>query len=104
MVTGGAREQLADVTAAAVAVAVESARTGKYNVETARTLAAVVGEMGARIVGDAELRGFSTGWQEAMATRAPAPARALRAAGAGPRGATAPGPRRAAPGPGPVHL
>ncbi|MFE2374853.1 hypothetical protein [Streptomyces sp. NPDC059398] len=69
MVTGGPKERLADVTAAAVAVAVESAQAGRYTGEVGRTLAAVVGEVGARIAGDAELRGFSSGWQEAMATR-----------------------------------
>jgi methionine aminopeptidase len=69
MVTGGPRERLADVAAAAVAVAVESERAGRYTGEVGRTLAAVVGEVGARIVDDAEGRGFAVGWQEAVAAR-----------------------------------
>ncbi|CAM5654677.1 hypothetical protein [Streptomyces fumanus] len=69
MVTGGPRERLADVTAAAVAVAVESAQAGRYSGEVGRTLAAVVGEVGARIADDAEVRGFALGWQEAVAAR-----------------------------------
>ncbi len=79
MVTGEPGERLADVMAAAVTVAVESAEAGRYTGEMGRTLAAVVGEVGARIVGEAELRGFSSGWQEAMAAR-PAAVRPLRAA------------------------
>ncbi|WP_251074579.1 hypothetical protein [Streptomyces sp. ISL-12] len=79
MVTGGPRERLADVTAAAVAVAVESARAGRYTGEVGRTLAAVVGEFGARCVDDAEVRGFATGWQEALV------ARSSSAVNAGPR-------------------
>ncbi|MEU5719791.1 hypothetical protein AB0G71_29290 [Streptomyces sp. NPDC020403] len=74
--TGEPDERLADVMAAAVTVAVESAEAGRYTGEVGRTLAAVVGEVGARIAGEAELRGFSTGWQEAMAAR-PAGARPL---------------------------
>ncbi|MEU1124136.1 hypothetical protein ABZ371_11310 [Streptomyces sp. NPDC005899] len=69
--------------AAAVTVAVESAEAGRYTGEMGRTLAAVVGEVGARIVGEAELRGFSSGWQEAMAAR-PAAVRPLRTARAHP--------------------
>lgn len=78
VVTGEPAQRLADVVAAAVTVAAESAEAGRYTGEVGRTLAAVVGEFGARIVGEAELRGFSTGWQEAMAAR-PAGARPLRA-------------------------
>lgn len=78
MVTGEPAQRLADVVAAAVTVAAESAEAGRYTGEVGRTLAAVVGEFGARIVGEAELRGFSTGWQEAMAAR-PAGALPLRA-------------------------
>ncbi|MGP2441679.1 hypothetical protein [Streptomyces sp. JW3] len=71
--TGGPRERLADVTAAAVAVAVASAQAGRYTGEVGRTLAAVVGEVGARIADDAEVRGFSLGWQEAVAARSSVP-------------------------------
>lgn len=78
MVTGEPGQRLADVVAAAVTVAAESAEAGRYTGEMGRTLAAVVGEVGARIAGEAELRGFSSGWQEAMAAR-PAGARPLRA-------------------------
>ncbi|MGW6202708.1 hypothetical protein ACWF9B_03545 [Streptomyces sp. NPDC055089] len=76
--TGEPGQRLADVVAAAVTVAAESAEAGRYTGEMGRTLAAVVGEVGARIAGEAELRGFSSGWQEAMAVR-PAGARPLRA-------------------------
>ncbi|WP_414497761.1 hypothetical protein [Streptomyces sp. CRN 30] len=61
------------MTAAAVAVAVESAQAGRYTGEVGRALAAVVGEVGARIADDAEVRGFAMGWQEAVAAARSAP-------------------------------
>lgn len=61
------QERLADVAAAAVEVAVESAVAGTYTKGVGRALSAVVAKVGARITVDAELRGFSSGWQEAVA-------------------------------------
>lgn len=81
------QERLADVAAAAVEVAVESAEAGTYTGGVGRALSAVVAKVGARLAADAELRGFSSGWQEAVAAPigeppasapAPAPAPALR--------------------------
>ncbi|MFD7918935.1 hypothetical protein ACFV3R_06915 [Streptomyces sp. NPDC059740] len=68
MVTGE-RERLADVVAAALQVAADTGAAGRCTAEVRQTLAAVVGEVGARVTDDAELRGFSAGWQEAMALR-----------------------------------
>ncbi|MFB9389829.1 hypothetical protein ACFPM3_30170 [Streptomyces coeruleoprunus] len=62
-----AQERLADVVAAAVEVAAEAAEAGTYTADLARTLTAVVGKVGARIAIDAETRGFSSGWTEAVA-------------------------------------
>ncbi len=80
------QERLAEIVAAAVEVAAESAEAGTYTTEVGRTLVAVVGKVGARIAIDAEVRGFSGGWQEAMAVAAgaepvPRSARVLRMPG-----------------------
>ncbi|MGX1883536.1 hypothetical protein [Streptomyces sp. NPDC055287] len=61
-----AGERLADVVAAAVEVAAEAGEAGTYNAEVARAIAAVVNKVGARVVIDAEVRGFTSGWREAM--------------------------------------
>ncbi|MFJ8588059.1 hypothetical protein ACIRD2_25920 [Streptomyces sp. NPDC093595] len=61
------QDRLADVAAAAVEVAVESAAAGTYTGGVGRALSAVIAKVGARITVDAELRGFSSGWQEAVA-------------------------------------
>ncbi|MEU8519771.1 hypothetical protein [Streptomyces sp. NBC_01216] len=68
MVDGGgsAQERLTEVVAAAVEVAAEAGERGSYTGEVARTLTAVVGKVGARIAVDAEIRGFTSGWQEAL--------------------------------------
>ncbi|MFF8830638.1 hypothetical protein [Streptomyces sp. NPDC015131] len=72
------QERLADVAAAVVEVAAESGEAGTYTGGVGRALSAVVAKVGARVAVDAELRGFSSGWQEAVATlsgdRGPAPA------------------------------
>ncbi|MEU2184078.1 hypothetical protein [Streptomyces thermolilacinus] len=65
--TTSPQERLADVAAAAVEVAVESAEAGTYTGGVGRALSAVVAKVGARLTLDAELRGFSSGWQEAVA-------------------------------------
>lgn len=61
-----AHERLTEVVAVAVEVAAEAGESGTYTGEIARTLTAVVGKIGARIVVDAEVRGFTSGWQEAV--------------------------------------
>ncbi|WP_063835436.1 hypothetical protein [Streptomyces sp. NRRL S-118] len=61
------QDRLADVAAAAVEVAVESVAAGTYTGGVGRALSAVIAKVGARITLDAELRGFSSGWQEAVA-------------------------------------
>ncbi|MFC8271688.1 hypothetical protein ACFUJR_03925 [Streptomyces sp. NPDC057271] len=68
MVSGGgsAQERLAEVVAAAVEVAAEAGEAGTYTGEVARTLTALVGKVGARLAVDAEIRGFASGWQEAL--------------------------------------
>ncbi|MFS0696588.1 hypothetical protein [Streptomyces nitrosporeus] len=68
-----AQERLADVMAAVVEVAAESGESGTYTAEVARTLTAVVGKVGARIAVEAEVRGFRSGWSEAMELAAGAP-------------------------------
>ncbi|MEV5446612.1 hypothetical protein AB0N23_29305 [Streptomyces sp. NPDC052644] len=77
--TTSPQERLADVAAAAVEVAAESAEAGTYTGGVGRALSAVIAKVGARLTLDAELRGFSSGWQEAVAAMtgdqpAPAPA------------------------------
>ncbi|OEJ94863.1 hypothetical protein [Streptomyces thermolilacinus] len=75
--TTSPQERLADVAAAAVEVAVESAEAGTYTGGVGRALSAVIAKVGARLTLDAELRGFSSGWQEAVAAMTgeqPAPA------------------------------
>ncbi|MCK8680324.1 hypothetical protein M1O15_23590 [Streptomyces lichenis] len=52
--------------AAAVEVAAESAQAGTYTSGTARVLTAVVVKAGTRLAVDAEARGFSLGWREAV--------------------------------------
>ncbi|MEV8307130.1 hypothetical protein AB0P36_07110 [Streptomyces flavidovirens] len=72
-----AHERLTNVVAAAVEVAAEAAEAGTYTAEMGRALTAVVGKVGARVALDAEVRGFTSGWQEAVALTAPqAPAEA----------------------------
>ncbi|MDT0610114.1 hypothetical protein [Streptomyces lancefieldiae] len=61
-----AQERLADVVDAVVEVAAESGESGTYTAEVARTLAAVVGKVGARIAMESETRGFRCGWREAV--------------------------------------
>ncbi|WP_405507573.1 hypothetical protein OG323_14410 [Streptomyces cyaneofuscatus] len=90
-----AQERLADVVAAAVEVAAETAEAGAYTAEVGRTLTSVVGKVGARIALDAEVRGFTGGWQEAvalMAPKAPADAQVFRMPGRAPEGANRPDP------------
>ncbi|CAL9302770.1 MULTISPECIES: hypothetical protein [unclassified Streptomyces] len=75
--TTSPQERLADVAAAAVEVAAESAEAGTYTGGVGRALSAVIAKVGARLTRDAELRGFSSGWQEAVAAMTgeqPAPA------------------------------
>ncbi|MEU0275596.1 hypothetical protein [Streptomyces sp. NPDC006307] len=67
------QDRLADVAAAVVEVAVESAAAGTYTRGVGRALTAVIAKVGARLTVDAELRGFSSGWQEAVATLTPEP-------------------------------
>ncbi|MDJ0465197.1 hypothetical protein [Streptomyces sp. H27-C3] len=69
MISG--HERLTDVVAAAVEVAAEAAEAGTYTADVGRTLTDVVGKVGARIALDAEVRGFTSGWQEAMSLAAP---------------------------------
>lgn len=69
MVTS-AHERLTDVVAAAVEVAAEAAEAGTYTADMGRALTAVVGKVGARVALDAEVRGFTSGWQEAVALTA----------------------------------
>ncbi|WP_255306019.1 hypothetical protein [Streptomyces sp. Wb2n-11] len=59
-------ERLADVVAAAVEVAAEAGEAGTYTGEVARALAAVVNKVAVRATIDAEVRGFTSGWREAM--------------------------------------
>ncbi|MGW7056822.1 hypothetical protein [Streptomyces sp. NPDC054887] len=61
-----AGDRLADVVAAAVEVAAEAGEAGTYTAEVARAIAAVVNKVGARVGIDAEVRGFTSGWREAM--------------------------------------
>ncbi|MFF4184451.1 hypothetical protein ACFYZ9_14780 [Streptomyces sp. NPDC001691] len=61
-------ERVSDVVIASVEVAADSATAGSFTPEVARALTAVVGKVAERAMGDAELNGFVTGWQEAMAT------------------------------------
>lgn len=78
--TTSPQERLADVAAAAVEVAAESAEAGTYTGGVGRALSAVIAKVGARLTLDAELRGFSSGWQEAVAAMTgdqPAPAPVL---------------------------
>ncbi|MFB6697003.1 hypothetical protein [Streptomyces rubiginosohelvolus] len=84
LVVISAQERLADVVAAAVEVAAETAEAGTYTAEVGRCLTSVVGKVGARIALDAEMRGFTSGWQEAvalMAPKAPASAQVFRMPG-----------------------
>ncbi|MFE2296548.1 hypothetical protein [Streptomyces sp. NPDC059452] len=88
-----AQERLVDVVAAAVEVAAETAEAGVYTAEVGRTLTSVVGKVGARIALDAEVRGFTSGWQEAvalMAPKAPADAQVFRMPGRTPADANRP--------------
>ncbi|MFE9258608.1 hypothetical protein [Streptomyces sp. NPDC006879] len=71
--TGSAQERLTEVVAAAVEVAAEAGESGTYSGEVARTLTALVIKVGARIAVDAEVRGFTSGWQEAVHTTSPSP-------------------------------
>ncbi len=59
-------ERLADVVAAAVEVAADAGEAGTYTGEVARALAAVVNKVAVRATIDAEVRGFTSGWREAM--------------------------------------
>ncbi|GAA4073920.1 hypothetical protein GCM10022284_07150 [Streptomyces hundungensis] len=61
-------ERVSDVVIATVEVAADSANSGSFTPEVAQALTAVVGKVAERAIGDAELNGFVTGWQEAMAT------------------------------------
>ncbi|AZM80100.1 hypothetical protein NC239_06205 [Streptomyces sp. G3] len=61
-----AQERLDDVVVAVVEVAAEAGESGTYTADVARTLAAVVGKVGARIAAEAETRGFRCGWREAV--------------------------------------
>ncbi|MFJ1591881.1 hypothetical protein ACIOD0_16770 [Kitasatospora albolonga] len=61
-----AGDRLADVVAAVVEVAAEAGEAGTYTVEMAQTVAAVLNKVAARVVIDAEVRGFTSGWREAM--------------------------------------
>ncbi|MFJ3581650.1 hypothetical protein ACIPPS_05315 [Streptomyces sp. NPDC090127] len=63
---GSAQERLTEVVAAAVEVAAEAGETGSYTAEVGRTLTALVEKVGARIAVESEIRGFSSGWQEAV--------------------------------------
>nr|WP_240981577.1 MULTISPECIES: hypothetical protein [unclassified Streptomyces] len=67
---------MTEVVVAAVEVAAEAGEAGRYTGDVGRTLAAVVGKVGARIAVDAEVRGFASGWQEALGGAA---ARTVRA-------------------------
>ncbi|MFI5808108.1 hypothetical protein [Streptomyces sp. NPDC051561] len=61
-----AGERLADVVAAAVETAAEAGEAGRYNADVADAVTAVVRKVAARVAIDAEVRGFSSGWREAM--------------------------------------
>ncbi|MEU8889221.1 hypothetical protein [Streptomyces sp. NPDC048442] len=61
-----AGERLADVVAAAVEAAAEAGETGRYNADVADAVTAVVRKVAVRVAIDAEVRGFSSGWREAM--------------------------------------
>lgn len=80
----GTGDRLTDVVAAVVEVAAEAGEAGTYTVESAQAMAAVLKKVAVRVVIDAEVRGFSSGWREAME---------LVAGGTGaPRAARLPGP------------
>ena len=66
MMVISAQERLDDVVVAVVEVAAEAGESGTYTADVARTLAAVVGKVGARIAAEAETRGFRCGWREAV--------------------------------------
>ncbi|MFE3602917.1 hypothetical protein ACFXP3_19965 [Streptomyces sp. NPDC059096] len=73
-----AQERLSEIVAVVVEVAAEAGESGTYTGEMARTLTAVAVKVGARIAVEAEVRGFTGGWQEAVAlvgTGTPAPPR-----------------------------
>ncbi|RLU83929.1 hypothetical protein CTZ27_27550 [Streptomyces griseocarneus] len=59
-------DPLAEVVAATLEVAAESGDAGAFTGEVARTLSAVVRKVAARGAEAAELRGFVSGWQEAV--------------------------------------
>ncbi|MEV7865061.1 hypothetical protein AB0P17_02930 [Streptomyces sp. NPDC088124] len=82
-----AQKRLSEIVGVVVEVAAEAGESGTYTGETARTLTAVAVKVGARIAVEAEVRGFTGGWQEAvvlLGTGAPAPLRADSAAPEGP--------------------
>ncbi|MFD3412839.1 hypothetical protein [Streptomyces cyaneofuscatus] len=62
----GAGDRLTDVVAAVLEVAAEAGEAGTYTVESAQAMAAVLKKVAVRVVIDAEVRGFSSGWREAM--------------------------------------
>ncbi|MEU7134518.1 hypothetical protein [Streptomyces sp. NPDC046261] len=62
----GHSERLTEVVAATVEVAAESGLSGAFSDEVARALTAVVGKIATKVVADAEIGGFVSGWQEAI--------------------------------------
>ncbi|MFJ2177219.1 hypothetical protein ACIOHE_30535 [Streptomyces sp. NPDC087851] len=62
-----AQGRLSEIVAVVVEVAAEAGESGTYTGEMARTLTAVAVKVGARIAVEAEVRGFTGGWQEAVA-------------------------------------
>ncbi|GHF48044.1 hypothetical protein GCM10010359_57850 [Streptomyces morookaense] len=59
-------EQLADVVAATVEVAAESGQAGAFTDEVAKALTSVVQKLAGKAFDAAEVRGFVSGWQEAV--------------------------------------
>ncbi|MEV7089053.1 hypothetical protein AB0O07_24720 [Streptomyces sp. NPDC093085] len=64
---GEAQRRLGEIVAVVVEVAAEAGESGTYTGEMGRTLTAVAAKVGARVAVEAEVRGFTGGWQEAVA-------------------------------------
>ncbi|MBZ6476961.1 hypothetical protein [Streptomyces griseocarneus] len=59
-------ERITEVVAATVEVAAESGQAGMFTDEVAQALTSVVGKLAAKAFDAAEVRGFVSGWQEAV--------------------------------------
>ncbi|GAA2715909.1 MULTISPECIES: hypothetical protein [Streptomyces] len=72
-------QHFADVVSATVEVAAESGQAGVFTDEVARALTSVVGKVAAKAVDAAQVRGFVSGWQEAVETAQAADGKAVAA-------------------------